>query len=187
MEKLTPNSIYILLYLRTSPPEPDNYHWALYHHLDTTQGGVKHHIKNEGSGWIPEHTHTANIMKEVLLVGAFRIAVLPSRPGDSEQGVLASFEECVRAFDGGLNEGVGGVVFTCRVWVLEVLGLLNKGVSFVHGEEDGGGKGILKGGGLAALEREVMDWGNGLAAEADRNVQPRAVGESGLCGLDQGC
>lgn len=43
---------------------------------------------------------------------------------------------------------------------------------------------ILKCEDLGLLEKEVLEWGNVFAEEADRNVQPRPVGVSALCGFD---
>lgn len=195
---LQESALYILLYTRTSPPTPNNYHWALYHHHttppsqetptptpSTNASGTKYHIKTEGTGWITEHGTTTSILKQFLLVGAFKIASVP--PG--YEGFL---DRTLRRFDGCLNrmEGV-----TCRVWVLRVLeGLMgnrNGSGTGDAGDEGScgggcGGKGvrILKCDDLDLLEREVLEWGNRFAEEADRNVQPRPVGVSRLCGFD---
>ncbi|UDD60070.1 hypothetical protein AFCA_007499 [Aspergillus flavus] len=69
---LTPNSFYIALYIRTDPPIPDNFHWALYlHHHET---GTKYHITNESTGWIAAHAPESAILNSFLLVGLIRIA-----------------------------------------------------------------------------------------------------------------
>ncbi|KAK2795122.1 hypothetical protein FQN51_000540 [Onygenales sp. PD_10] len=159
---LSPSSLYIALYLRNDPPTPNDFHWAIYHHLDSHHGGMKHHIRNEGSGWIPDHGSTVNIMKELLLVGLLRIAQVPESIG--REGL----ERALRTFDGALNGGD----MTCRVWVLKVLGVLRGEGLF--GDVEGGVD-------LEALEKEVKDWGNGHSMSASRNVQPRPVGESVLC------
>ncbi|KAK2809689.1 hypothetical protein FQN50_003533 [Emmonsiellopsis sp. PD_5] len=162
---LTPSSLYVALYLRTDPPTPNDFHWALYHHLSPHTGGIKHHIRNEGSGhWIPDHSPTVNIMKELLLVGLLRIAQVPEEMG--REGL----ERAVGMFDGGLNGGEVGMTMTCRVWVVKVLGVLRGEGLFGDVVVD-----------LGELEREVKGWGNGQAMGASANVQPRPVGELGLC------
>ncbi|KAJ5098320.1 hypothetical protein N7532_005321 [Penicillium argentinense] len=71
------NSLYILLFNRNDPPQPNDFHWGLYLHQNPVSGGTKYHIKTVGPGWIPDHGTTAAIMKEFLLVGLLRIADVP--------------------------------------------------------------------------------------------------------------
>lgn len=78
-------------------------------------------------------------------------------------------DQLIRSYDDRVNDmGV-----TCRTWLLKVLELLRK-------------RGLLCGGKvleMGVLEREVMDWGNAEAGDAVRNVQPRPVGVSKVCGF----
>lgn len=166
-ETLKPNSLYILLFIRDSPPRPNDFHWALYLHRDPASGGTKYHIKSEGSGWIADHGDAVAVMKSFLLVGAFRIADVPE---DSNEHV----DRTVRTYDDRLNTAVPGI--TCRVWLLRVLELL-------RGVEGGDGGRVLRCEDVGALEGEVMRWGNENASSADLNVQPRPVADSVLCGL----
>ncbi|KAE8159476.1 hypothetical protein BDV40DRAFT_240565 [Aspergillus tamarii] len=159
---LTQNSIYIALYIRTDPPIPDNFHWALYlHHHDT---GTKYHITNESTGWIAAHAPESAILKFFLLVGLIRIADFPS-----SQSILNEADRLIRSYDDRVNEmGV-----TCRTWLFKVLELLKERDLLCWGKNMD----------LGDLEREVIYWGNEEAGDAVRNVQPRPVGVSKICGF----
>lgn len=167
---LTPNTLYIALYVRTDPPVPDNFHWALYFHHDATRGGTKYHITNEGgqSAWVASHGPESNILKTFLLVGLLRIVDVPP-------GAVDAVDQLIRRYDAQLNDlGV-----TCRTWLFRVLQLLQRQEpSPVDAVEDG--KVLDAKVDLETLEREVKDWGNRYAAEACRNVQPRPVGDVSL-------
>ncbi|KAE8380976.1 hypothetical protein BDV26DRAFT_110688 [Aspergillus bertholletiae] len=160
---LTPNSIYIALYIRTDPPIPDNFHWALYLHRH--DAGNKYHITNESTGWVAAHAPESAILKSFLLVGLIRLADLPS-----SQAALDEADQLIRSYDNQVNE----MGFTCRTWLFKVLELLKK-------------KGLLCGDkdlDMRVLEREVMDWGNEEAGDAVSNVQPRPVRVSAVCGFE---
>lgn len=157
------NALYILLFIRSHPPAPNDFHWALYFHRHPDTGGTKYHIKQQGSGWIPEHEPTAGVLKSFLLVGMFRIAQVPA-------GLEGHLDRTMRTYDSQLN--IPGI--TCRVWVFWVLALLQKPIN---------GQVILKCNNLGALETDVKNWGNIHAMGAADNVQPRPVATSSLCGL----
>jgi nitrogen fixation protein FixH len=53
--KLMSNALYIALYAR---PALDEYHWALYLHLDDGRGGYKAHASNLTGPWIVSCTLT---------------------------------------------------------------------------------------------------------------------------------
>lgn len=160
---LNPNGLYILLFIRDDPPEPDNFHWALYIHHGAQQGGTKYHITNisQGQAWIPAHEDTHAVMKEFLLVGLFRIADVPT-------GQNGRVDRIIRCFDDTLNTPE----MTCRVWILMVLTVLQRPVD---------GRRILECDDLLALEREVKDWGNENSMGAANNEQPRPIAYSSLC------
>lgn len=115
---LTPNGLYIILFIRGDPPEKDNFHWGLYLHQNAERGGTKYHIKAAGSSWIPDHGTTKGVFKSFLLAGLFQIADVP-------RGWEGFVDECFRTYDNKLH--APGI--TCRVWVLWVLELLQKNVN----------------------------------------------------------
>lgn len=98
-----------------------------------------------------------------MLVGLVHIADVPF-------GWESSVDTTIRSFDGNLNDA--GV--TCKTWLFRVLDLLR---------EEERGYAVLRCDDLVALEREITDWGNRYALDADKNVQPRPVGESTICNL----
>ncbi|KAL4779884.1 hypothetical protein BJX76DRAFT_339536 [Aspergillus varians] len=164
---LLPNTLYIAIFIRADPPIPDDFHWALYHPTTTTHG-TKYHISNESNGWIAAHSRESpsSILKTFLLAGLIRVADVNTDTADLDgSNVLNSrIDTLLRSKDANLNDKDG---VTCRTWLLEMLRLLDK-------------EGLLRdvrcGGDVERLEREVKQWGNGLAEGAVRNVQPRPVG-----------
>ncbi|KAB8078908.1 hypothetical protein BDV29DRAFT_165522 [Aspergillus leporis] len=163
---LTPDSLYIALYIRSDPPVRDDFHWALYLHRprEGTGTGIKYHIRNAGTpGWIAAHAPETSIMSTFLLVGLLRIADLSAT---SSRSVV---DRLIRAYDDRINE----MDVTCRTWLFKALELLNEEKFLREGEEID----------LGALEREVMDWGNEVAKDATKNVQPRPIGASKVCGF----
>ena len=161
--KLQVNGLYILLYIRSSPPAVDDFHWALYLHQDPSTGGTKYHIHNQGSGWVAGHSTVTDVTSQLLLVGAMHIADVPF---GWENGV----DDKLRKYDGELNEPRT----TSKTWLFKVLELLK--------EEERGFR-VLRCKELVGLEREALDWGNRYAKETHANVQPRPIGASALCGL----
>ncbi|GES61844.1 hypothetical protein ATEIFO6365_0011036100 [Aspergillus terreus] len=75
---LTPNTLYIALYVRTDPPVPDNFHWAL-------------------APWMASHGPESNILKTFLLVGLLRIVDIP--PGAADP-----VDQLIRSYDAQLND-----------------------------------------------------------------------------------
>lgn len=159
---LLPNTLYICLFLRSDPPLPDDFHWALYHH--STNSGTKYHITNEGRGWIAGHSceSPSSILKSFLLVGLIRVAGLNNTNANTDD-LNRKIDSTLRSHDDKLNDKYD---VTCRVWLLEMLGILYT-------------EGLLTdvkcGGDIKMLERVVKQWGNGFAEGAARNVQPRPV------------
>ncbi|KAF1941730.1 hypothetical protein EJ02DRAFT_444544 [Clathrospora elynae] len=106
LSNLQPNGLYVILFLRTLPHTPNNFHWGLYLHHDATQGGIKYHIKQQGSGWIADHGKTASVFKSFLLEG--------------------HVNQQLQTYDLSLNSSPNT---TCCVWLLWVLALLQKEAS----------------------------------------------------------
>ncbi|KAJ5690377.1 hypothetical protein N7462_004769 [Penicillium macrosclerotiorum] len=161
--ELQTNSLYVVLFIRNEPPQPNDFHWALYLHQDATMGGKKYHIKTVGPGWIPDHGPCSKISKEFLLVGLFRIADVPP-------SYHTYLDETLRSYDDNLNTPGN----TCRIWVLSVLALL---------QQPANGATIFDCQDLPALQEEIFHWGNAHAQSAAANKQPRPTGSSALCGL----
>lgn len=159
---LLPDSLYICLFLRSDPPLPNDFHWALYHH--TTNSGTKYHITNGGRGWIASHSResSSSILKSFLQVGLIRVAGLNSTNANTDD-LSGKIDSTLRSHDDKLNDKDG---ITCRIWLLEMLGILYK-------------EGLLAdvrcGGNMKMLEEVVKQWGNEFADGAARNVQPRPV------------
>ncbi|MCJ1255634.1 hypothetical protein MMC24_003451 [Lignoscripta atroalba] len=162
LDSLHPNGLYIILFIRQDPPVLNDLHWGLYLHRDGS-GGTKYHIKSQGSGWIADHGVIADIFKSFLLVGLFLIAKIPA---EWETRVVGLIRES------SIQLNTPGT--TCRVWLFRVLELLQKPENSYK---------VLKCDKLAALQTEVMDFGNAYAGGAAANEQPRPVGASTICGL----
>ncbi|KAF1958003.1 hypothetical protein CC80DRAFT_592464 [Byssothecium circinans] len=127
--------------------------------LNSQQGGTKYHVKQQGSGWIADHGPTTGVLKSFLLIGLFQIAAIPA-------GWEGYVDQQLRTYDSALNDLPN---ITCRVWLFWVLALLQKEVN---------GCKVLKCTDLAALEAEIIAWGNQNAGSADLNQQPRPVAAS---------
>ena len=110
-----------------------------------------------------DHGPVTEILKEFLLVGLFRVA-------DVRPELYNHIDKTIRSLDDRLN--VPGN--TCRVWVLDIIALLQEPV---------GGYQVLRCRDISALQQEIFDWGNERAAAAAANEQPRPVGASMICGL----
>lgn len=163
LSSLKVNGLYIILFIRNQPPVQNDFHWGLYFHRDSDTGGTKYHVRQQGSGWMPDHGPTAGVFKSFLLVGLFRIADIPA-------GWEGHLDQTIRSYDSQLN--TPGI--SCSAWIFWVLALLQKSIN---------GQVILKCDNLATLEAEVKTWGNANAMSAAYNVQPRPVAASALCGL----
>lgn len=164
---LSPNTLYIALYIRSDPTLPNDYHWAYYLHTPSHHrggGGTKHDTDNTSGVWIPHHDTTAGILKTNFLCTLVHIADIPEER-------IGRVEEIMRERDGDLNQ-IPGV--TCRVWLMVILRrLVEEGVVVLQG---GGVEGRVE-----AVEEDCKGWGNGFAGEAARNVQPRPVVRSRVC------
>lgn len=150
--------IYIALFVRDQPPRPNDFHWALYVHTEP-KSGRKYHIKSLGAGWIVDHGPENGVLKTFLLVGLFHVATIS--PG---KDTLDWLDGIFRTYDTRLNTPE----ITCRVWVLWILQLLKS-------------DNILECDDLAALEREVFEFGNKYATDAADAKQPRPVETSKIC------
>ncbi|KAA8646445.1 uncharacterized protein ATNIH1004_007875 [Aspergillus tanneri] len=152
MTSLMPNNLYIALYIRTDPPQPNNFHWTLYHHhyhhdSASPATGTKYHIINESTGWIATHGRESCILKTFLLFGLVRIASVPWDATDA-------IDRSIRMYDSQLN----AMGVTCRTWLFRVLRDLQEDEHALQGVD------------LEALEEELTQWGYGFADEACRNV-----------------
>ncbi|KEQ61992.1 uncharacterized protein M437DRAFT_50550 [Aureobasidium melanogenum CBS 110374] len=164
LKDLEPNSLHILIFLRDDPPKPDDYHWALYLHQNADLAGTKYHVRGSAGRWLADHAVAKGVLKDFLLVGLVQIATIPPDFMDNVDSIF-------RTYDNQVNQIPG---LTCRTWIFHVLELMQK---------PQGGRVILKCDDLAALEREVLDWGNVNAQSASRNEQPRPLYRSSLCGF----
>ncbi|KAL4944484.1 hypothetical protein BDV06DRAFT_220218 [Aspergillus oleicola] len=176
---LIPNTLYIALYLRSDPPTPNDFHWALYHARSNNRG-TKYHITNEGPDgrWIAGHTteSPSGILKGFLLVGLIRVASVKttspstSGGGGGEADVNEKIDTTLRSQDTKLNDQPG---ITCRIWLKQMLARLV--IDGVLARSD-----VRCGCNTEALEVVVKNWGNRFSAEAARNVQPRPVEEGDI-------
>ncbi|TGO58293.1 hypothetical protein BOTNAR_0183g00020 [Botryotinia narcissicola] len=146
LSTLQPNALYIALFTRGYPNQPDDFHWALYLHHNAQKGGIKYHVRNRGAGWTVDHGSTKGILKEALLVGLVQIEVI----SDGEEGYVNGV---FKSMDEKLNEGE----ITCRKWILRVVEKLMRSGK---GEGEGDGVKILGCESIEGLEREVKDFGN---------------------------
>lgn len=157
LESLALNKLFIVLWIRSDPPVPDDFHWAFYLHT-SPQGGLTYEVKGLGSGWIPEHSETGGIFKTNFLCVLIEIATIePAKHG--------IFDSLVRSYDEDLR-AIPGV--TCRVWLLEVIRLL-------------AANRLVKCQDPSVLERECKDIGNRHSTQAAENEQPRPVLKAGSC------
>lgn len=156
---LSKNSLYVALYLHGFGTESFKFHWALYFHDETHNGGIKYHIRDIGAGWMPEHGHKGGIAKEAFLVGLIEVA----------RNVLedwhAVLDTLARAGDGVLNATPG---ITCRTWALDVLSRLIDA-------------GLMENCDLGILEQEILGMGEEWRPSALLAELPRPIRSSRLC------
>ncbi|KAJ9400228.1 hypothetical protein DTO282F9_2998 [Paecilomyces variotii] len=157
LAQLPVDTLYIILYIRSDPPQPNDFHWGYYFHT-SPRGGVKHHIRNLGGGWIPDHVSTHGVFKSNFLCALVRIATVP-------KANHSRLDQIMKSRDGDVN-AIPGV--TCRVWVMTILQTLIQ-------------NGIIRCSNVDALQQECMEFGNEYSAGAAKNDQPRPVVESRLC------
>ncbi|MCJ1361187.1 hypothetical protein MMC16_000285 [Acarospora aff. strigata] len=159
LANLTNNGLYVVLHLRQPYYAPNDFHWGLYHHETAATGGTKYHIRGGPGQWIGDHGHTFGVFKSAFLVGIFHIANVPN-------GLAGRIRDLITQEDGSLNAIPDG---TCLIWLMRALDRVKA-------------EGILKCSDLAALEKEVKDWGNSQQVSAIDAQQPRPLGVSSLCG-----
>ncbi|KAF2759039.1 hypothetical protein EJ05DRAFT_537401 [Pseudovirgaria hyperparasitica] len=162
LSDLQSNGIYVILFLRDDQPDPDNFHWGLYHHHNADSGGWKYHIKGRTGYWHADHGHTKGVFKSFLLIGLFHICTIPP-------GWEAHVDAVMRQYDGVLNNNPAT---SCSAWLFWVLAQLQKPVN---------GYRILSAD-LGYLEREIKDFGNMHSRSAVANNQPRPIGRSVYAG-----
>ncbi|PYH75179.1 uncharacterized protein BO88DRAFT_356220 [Aspergillus vadensis CBS 113365] len=151
LSRLPLNTLFIVLYIRSDPPRLNDFHWGYYFH-DTAQGGWKYHMRNLGSGWIPDHGQTGGVFKSNFLCTLVEIASVPV--AKQEQ-----LHQIMRSRDGDVNS-IPGV--TCRVWLMVILESLIQA-------------GIVRCNNAEALQQECISFGNRYSADAAKNSQPRPV------------
>ncbi|EEH03886.1 conserved hypothetical protein [Histoplasma capsulatum G186AR] len=157
LRSLALGSLYIVLYLRSDPPRPNDFHWGYYFHT-IPSGGTKYHVKNLGSGWITEHGSTTGLFKSNFLCVVVQIAAVA-------EAKYAQVDQIMRTHDGKLNSIPG---ISCRVWILSILQMLIE-------------NGIVQCSSCAELEQECFEIGNQHRFGAIANNQPRPVVRSTLC------
>lgn len=157
LTRLQLNTLYIVLYIRSDPPELNDFHWGYYFH-ENPQGGLKYHMRSLGGGWIPDHGKTGGVFKSNFLCVLIQIASVP-------QAKHSQLDQIMISRDGDVNS-IPGV--TCRVWLMAILQRL------IQHE-------IVRCSSVDALIQECMSTGNQHSAAAAKNNQPRPVVRSRLC------
>lgn len=158
-ENLPINSLYICLFIRTAPPQPNTFHWSYYFHTDTA-GGTKYHIQNlMERGWIADHGRTGGVFKSNFLAVVIQV-------GDIQQNARDQLDQIMRSHDHDVNE-IPGV--SCRVWALAIMRKLIE-AGLVRCDL-----------GIEKFEQECMAIGNQHRHAAEANEQPRPVVRSTVC------
>jgi hypothetical protein len=162
LAQLPRNGLFIVLYLRSDLPLPNDFHWSLYFHTTagTQPGGHKYHIKNLSNGWITDHGPTAGVFKSNFLCVLIQIAAI-------SQERMRETDAIIRSKDDQINQ-IPGV--SCRVWLMTILAILRA-------------RSLLKCNDLYALQEECFRFGNEHSVGALGNDQPRPVKRSRLCEL----
>ncbi|KAL5360963.1 hypothetical protein BJX96DRAFT_165553 [Aspergillus floccosus] len=157
LARLPLNTLYIVLWIRSDPPQPNDFHWGYYFHT-SPQGGLKYHMRNLGAGWIPDHGSTGGVFKSNFLCVLVQIASVP--PAKYSQ-----LDQVMRSRDRDINS-IPGV--TCRVWLVVILQALIQA-------------GVVRCSSVEALQQECMAFGNQYSAGAATNTQPQPVVRSRIC------
>ncbi|PYH44047.1 uncharacterized protein BP01DRAFT_87927 [Aspergillus saccharolyticus JOP 1030-1] len=157
LARISPNTLYIALWIRSDPPQADDFHWGYYFHTDSS-GGIQYHVKGLNAGWITDHGREGGIFKSNFLCVLIQIATIPAVKH-------RQLDQIMRSRDADLNS-IPNV--TCRVWLTTILGQMIE-----HG--------LVRCSRVDALERECKDFGNQYSGGAQRNEQPRPVVTSRLC------
>ena len=154
-DMLTRGTLFIVLYLRSDPPVPNDLHWALYLHADNP-GGYQYHVRGTNGIWEPAHEFTHNIMSGHDLCVLIEIATIRQ-----DEVTYGRVDQILKSYDDTLNMVSG---LNCRTWLLRVLHML-VGAGIVHLN-------------IEELEKECYDFGNGFSVAASCGVQPRPVVKS---------
>ncbi|KAJ5808726.1 hypothetical protein N7474_009995 [Penicillium riverlandense] len=157
LARLPLNALFIVLWIRSDPPRQNDFHWGYYLHTGS-QGGVKYHMRNMGSGWMPDHGSTGGVFKSNFLCVLIQVATI-------RETARNTLDQIMRSHDGDVNQ-IPGV--TCRVWVVKIIQKLIQ-----HG--------MVRCENIDALQQECMAFGNQYSPGAAINQQPRPVVRSRLC------
>lgn len=157
LARLPLNTLYTVLYIRSDPPNANDFHWGYYFHAQP-KGGTKYHIKNLGGGWITDHGPTGGVFKSNFLCVLVQIATVP-------QTIHVQLDQIMRTYDANVNS-IPGV--SCRVWLLTILQKLIQ-------------NGIVRCSNIVQLQQECLAIGNQHSAAAAQNTQPRPVVRSRVC------
>lgn len=156
LSRLPPYELFIVLYIRSSPPTRDDFHWSYYFHK--TSGGFEYQVMNLNNRWIPDHGRTGGVLKANFLCVLIQIASIPQAKRDL-------LDETIRSRDKDITSNPG---VTCRVWLMTILQRLIE-------------LGIVQCNDYNALEQECIAIGNEFSAGAAANNQPRPVVRSRVC------
>ncbi|EMF09345.1 uncharacterized protein SEPMUDRAFT_166072 [Sphaerulina musiva SO2202] len=160
LASLPVRGLFIVLWIRSDPPGPNDFHWGLYFHRSGTDGGTKYHITNLSRGWINDHGSTKGVFKSSFLCVLIQIATIPLQ-------AVVQMDGIARSKDRELNQIPG---LTCRVWVMQIIAILRA-------------NSLVKCGDINALQNEIFQIGNRYRFGAINNDQPRPVTRSQLCQL----
>ncbi|KMU85036.1 hypothetical protein CIHG_02819 [Coccidioides immitis H538.4] len=78
LARLPLNTLFIVLYIRSDPPQSNDFHWGYYFHT-SAQGGLKYHMRNLGGGWIPDHGPTGGVFQVQFPVRPYPDRKRPTR------------------------------------------------------------------------------------------------------------
>lgn len=156
--RLPIDRLYIVMWIRDDPPQPNDFHWGYYHHKSPYTGGTKYHFKNLGSGWMADHGPTGGVFKSKFLCVLVQIAEIPA----NKENILS---QVMRTYDTSWSS-IPGMSF--RVWLFRIMALLIQ-----HG--------LVRCDNIPALEQECKDIGNQHRGDAAGNRQPRPVRVARTC------
>ncbi|KAH8926401.1 hypothetical protein BT69DRAFT_1239107 [Atractiella rhizophila] len=162
MAELPTNGIFIALFLRTDPPQPDDFHWALI--ISTTDAqaraiNYKFHISGSNGRWMPDHQRTANFLNSFLLAGCLHIGTFRITDKDILERLITADDQLVNSFLPPYN---------CVQYILNAISRVAAG-------------GYLQLASIEALKQEALQFGNTNSSSAIRNEQPRPIGVSATC------
>lgn len=100
LKDLELNSLHIVVFVRSYPPIPDDFHCGLYLHQDANIGGTKYHVRGRAGAWLADHAITAGVFKSFLLVGLCQIARIPPEFTEKVDSVLRTYDNQVNQIPG---------------------------------------------------------------------------------------